>query len=296
VDKVQGVLDTIVNRFISGDIPQAVAYAMFPIPNIPSQKWSMLNQIVQYFSGTQDGRGYRQWLEAKRYVKKGATAFYILCPRIKTENKGTPQEKKTLIGFLASPVFRVEDTDGEPLDYMKLKLPELPLIERAIEWGIKTIPVMGNTEYFGYYSPDKKVIALATPEEKTFFHELAHVAHEQLLGELKNGQDPIQEIVAELSALTLCQLIGKTGDKYFGNSDRYIEGYAKDMKVSASHAVIQVLTDVKNVLSLIIGSNQFYSESLTVKCNSCNSEISVDTPCKQAYCEQCESVVFVSHL
>jgi hypothetical protein len=33
-------------------------------------------------------------------------------------------------------VFRVEDTKGKELDYQNIELPELPLIDRAQEWGI----------------------------------------------------------------------------------------------------------------------------------------------------------------
>jgi hypothetical protein len=34
------------------------------------------------------------------------------------------------------------------------------------------------------------------------------VAHEKVNGNLKAGQDPLQEIVAELSAATLCRMVG----------------------------------------------------------------------------------------
>ena len=46
------------------------------------------------------------------------------------------------------------------------------------------------------------------PEESVFFHELAHAAHEKVKGTLKAGQDPLQEVVAELSAQALCRMVG----------------------------------------------------------------------------------------
>lgn len=70
-------------------------------------------------------------------------------------------------------------------------------------------------------------IALATPEEMTIFHEMSHAAHERVKKGLKAGQYPLQEIVAELSAQTLCHLVGKKANHTFGNSYRYIERYAK---------------------------------------------------------------------
>jgi len=39
-NKVKQVLNVILDKFKSGDIPEAVAYSVFPIPDIPSSKWS----------------------------------------------------------------------------------------------------------------------------------------------------------------------------------------------------------------------------------------------------------------
>ena len=133
-----------------------------------------------FLSGTADARGYAQWRQVNRYVRKGAKAIYILVPRImkrkiETEDgEDEEQEEEILTGFLARPVFRVEDTDGEPLDYQKIDLPELPLMDRAQEWGISVKTIPGNYRYYGYFSQDRMEIGLATKEEAVFFHELAH--------------------------------------------------------------------------------------------------------------------------
>jgi len=63
-----------------GDIPEAIAYSMFPISNIPSAKWPLLNRTLMFLAGTQDARGFRQWKKAGRFVEKGSKAFYILDP------------------------------------------------------------------------------------------------------------------------------------------------------------------------------------------------------------------------
>ena len=253
--RVKKVLDLLIEEFKEGSkIPEAIAYTSFPVPNVPSGSWSLLNHIIMFFAGTQDARGFRQWKNAKRYVKKGAKSFDILVPRFKKEkNEKTDEEKSILVGFMCAPVFRAEDTDGEQLDYEGIKLPELPLLDLAKQWNISVTAIPGNYEYYGYYNPDKSVIALATPEEKTFFHELSHVAHEKVLGKLKRGQDPLQEIVAEMSAQALCRIVGKDGDKYFGNSYRYIENYAEKMNITPHTAVLKVLSDVEKVLALLLG-------------------------------------------
>lgn len=253
--RVRKVLSTILEEFKEGSaIPEAIAYTVFPIPNVPSSSWSLLNHIVMHFAGTKDARGFRQWKNAKRYVKKGAKSFDILVPRFKkVKDEKDETEKSILSGFMCAPVFRVEDTDGEPLDYERIKLPELPLLDVAQKWNISVTAVPGNYSYYGYYNPDGNAIALATPEEKTFFHELSHAAHEKILGKLKRGQDPLQEIVAELSAQALCRIVGKDDDKHFGNSYQYISKYAEEMKITPHTAVLKVLSDVEKILAMILG-------------------------------------------
>ena len=105
----------------------------------------------------------------------------------------------------------------------------------------------------GYFAFEKHEIALATPEEKTFFHELAHAGHERIKGKLTPGQDPFQEIIAELCAQALCRLIGKSGEKYFGNSARYISRYAEKAGISPHTVCLKVLADTEKVLKLIVG-------------------------------------------
>lgn len=252
--KVKTVLDQILEQFQNGNIPAPVALSMFPIPNIPSQQWSILNRTLMFLSGTSDARGYKQWKQANRFVKKGSKAIHILVPLIsKTKDKETEEETQYIRGFMAKPVFRLEDTEGKELDYSEIKLPELPLLEKAAEWNISVKAIPGNYRYYGYYSPDRREIALATPEEKTFFHELAHAAHEKVKGSLQTWQEPLQEIVAELSAQVLCRVAGKRSNSdTTGNSYRYIQHYSEKLRLNPYKACIRVLSDVEQVLSLIL--------------------------------------------
>ena len=108
-DKIKQVLGTILEKFKTKEVPEAIAYSMFPIPDIPAHKWSLLNRTLMFFSGTMDARGFRQWKESGRHVKKGAKAFHILVPRFrKIEDENSGEEKQILSGFLTGPVFRYE--------------------------------------------------------------------------------------------------------------------------------------------------------------------------------------------
>jgi len=161
------------------------------------------------------------------------------------------EESTRLIGFITIPVFRFEDTAGEALDYEALKVPDVPLLGVAAQWGITVKAVPENARYLGQFSPAQwgaGEIRLATPEEKVFFHELSHAAHERVLrargDTMKGGQDWRQEIVAELSAAVLCRLCGKSDKDTSGNSYRYIESYALRRSKDVMKAIASVIGDV----------------------------------------------------
>lgn len=255
--KVRNVLNTILEMFKAGNLPKAVAFSVFPPMDIPSNSWSFINRLIMVYSGTQDARGYRQWQAVKRHVKKGATAINILAPRFQKRKDGeTETEDQYLIGFLSVPVFRVEDTDGEALEYQQHTLPEFPLMEKAREWEIEVKAVPGGKGYYGAYTGSE--IKLATREEIVFFHELSHHAHKLALGELKPGQDWKQEIVAELSAQALCYLVGKKPEDTMGATYQYIEMYSRKAQppLTPITACLQVLGEVEQVLNLILDKEE----------------------------------------
>ncbi len=253
--KVKEALNKIIERFESGDIPEAIAYSIFPTANLPCSNWSLTNRIITFINGSTDARGIRQWNYVNRYVKKGTKAIYILVPFIRSVEDDLGENQHRLLGFGVAPVFRVEDTEGEPLEYENIQAPTFPLMDRAYEWGISIKAVPGNYKYFGFYAPGRKEIALATSQECVFFHELAHAGHHIVKGNLRNGQDPLQEIVAELSASALALMVGKSIEDTTGNSYRYIQKYAEQLNMSVHTACVKVLADTEKVLNLIIHNN-----------------------------------------
>lgn len=249
-NRIKSVLDEILRRFESGDIPKAIAISSFPIADIPSSKWSFLNRLVMYLSGTMDARGYRQWQKDKRYVKKGARAIHIIVPQMVKNHDQESDDETILKGFLAKPVFRYEDTAGQPIEHKTPPLPNLPLTDKAKEWGISVKAISGNYRFYGYYAPDKNEIGLASNEETIFFHELSHAAHYRAT-DAKNKDTWTKEIVAELSAAVLCEIVGKSS-KHIGNSYRYIKRYAKDAGMTPTKACLKVISEVNSTLNLIL--------------------------------------------
>lgn len=255
-EKIKSVLQGILDQFKSGKIAETVALATFPSCNLPSSHWSLLNRIIMYVVGsTDDARGYRQWQEAGRYVKQGSRSFSILAPctrKVSEENEsGETEERMIVTGFRAQPVFRVEDTDGQELDYEKLALPEvLPLREVAEKWNIELKAVPGGFGFYGNFNYHTNTIRLASPDELVFYHELAHSAHHRIRP-LESGQRWDQEIVAELSAAALCRLVG-TRDRPVDHCYQYIADYAAKAKKDPLTACGEVISDVEKVLRLIL--------------------------------------------
>ncbi|MBD3249470.1 M48 family peptidase [Candidatus Woesearchaeota archaeon] len=217
----------------------------------PSDAWSLANYLIMAISGTEDARGIKQWRDAGRRVKKGAKAVWILAPRNivrkeEDEDTGELKEKKFLAGFLGVPVFRYEDTEGEPLKPVKAKYPDLKKVADA--WGIKVeyAPVPGGA--LGLYSTGK-VIKLKSDDAEVFFHELAHAAQDRL-GMLENGARC--EIAAEACALGLCAVYGGQTSNSMNNFGAYIQDYSKKMNMKPEMALMSVLKDCEAILDCII--------------------------------------------
>jgi len=256
-DKAKASLGKIVELFKAGNVPKALAVATIPPQaGIPSAKWSWSNRLLQFLEDTSDARGYKQWQEAGRHVTKGAKCFHILGPKVrkvtKTDDDGQETEKVFVSGFFAIPVFKVEDTDGEPLPYEPSSPP--PLSDVADRFGLSVSYQTFAGRFYGAYKQGSKKIILASHDVKIFFHELAHAAHHRIQGNLKGGQIPSQEIIAELTAATLASLYCPEAN--LGCSYKYVEAYAKKSKKSIERACLAVINTVGKVLDEILETQE----------------------------------------
>jgi hypothetical protein len=262
-EKAEAALKDVVAMIDSGAFPERAALALFPALDVPCSGYSLLNRLIVADAETGDVRGYKAWQAAGRQVRAGARAVWIFAPnkmRLEVEDPATG-EKKTIYkvtGFRVIPVFRVEDTDGEPLPYKPLEPPAAPaLADVARQWGISVKYVPCNGTWAGSFQPALGAIELASPDEAVFFHELAHAAHARIEARkyksLVGGQDAGQEIIAELSAVALARLFGLNLN---GRSFGYIAEYAKASGKSSAEAVLAVLGTVEKVLAEILGAHE----------------------------------------
>ena len=248
-EKAKQQLGALVDAFRSGKIGKVVERTVIPMPDVPCAKWSLCNRVLVGLAGTDDARGYRQWKEVDRQVKKGTRALYIMVPRVKAvEDEHTGDRELVTVGFLFAPVFRYEDTEGEPIPRPQLEPRELPpLYELSEGFGV-SVKYQGHLgRAYGSFRPGEQRITLESHDQTVFWHELAHAAHLQVNGTLKSGQDPKQEAVAELAATVIA---GLYGSDWSGNCWQYIASYTGDPLTLC----LSVLSDVEKVLAEILGT------------------------------------------
>jgi len=266
--KIKDICRKLISMFESGQAPAIVARSVIKKKegSCPSDSWSIGNRILILLADTEDARGYRQWEEVGRYVKKGAKAFYIIVPCIKviheakettdqeTEHEQQVDEKKIIIRFRGVPVFRYEDTEGKPLTVSGYK-PEIlpPLYDVAIKMGIKVEWLPYSNKEYGYYTIDGKTIVLKSYDVPVFFHELGHAAHSQFKAQ-KGGQHTDQEIVAEMTAAVLAEIYGY--HDYLGNCWAYIKQYSGNEPNRAIRGIMQILTDVEKCVEIILAKEK----------------------------------------
>ena len=269
-EQIKDICDRLLKMFESGEFPPAAARTVISRmagDERPSSKWSFCNQLIMLLSGTEDARGFRQWREAGRNVDKGAKAIYILVPLTRrtrivvTDNDSGESREETIHiirGFRTAPVFRYEDTEGEPLPADKYLPPQLPpLYNVAQHFGmVRYYPICGGA--LGSCS-SSGTITLHSHDVDVFFHELAHLVH-GTIRQLKPGQDTEQELVAEMVSVTLCELYGMQGYQWQGWS--YMSHYVNEDAVATLRAIGSVLNEVEAVISKILAVDSQLSLTL----------------------------------
>jgi len=256
--RIREAIDRVLAMWESGEMPAAVARTWIrpKVGDRPSDSWSFINRLVMLANGTEDARGFRQRQQVNRWVKKGARAFYILGPvnvryTVETED-GEEETRYRLVGFKDIPVFRYEDTEGEPLpeaaNYEPPEPPPLREVADSLGVTVEYVPRRSPTGAWGTYYPGRGHIQLRTHEVKTWFHELAHAVHGQL-EQLKPRQDVRQEIIAETVAVVLCYLYDVEGFERHGLN--YVRSYVGQKK-DPVRVVTGLLSTIEQVLERLL--------------------------------------------
>ena len=254
----------IMDLFQSGDVPASLA----PIfirrhDNTPCRAWSWSNQLLVALFGHDDARGFRQWEEVGRHVKKGEKGFPILVPcHVKRQENnpetGQTEEHLALVGFKHCIVFGYGQTEGEELPgnaWAREFIDALPLIDVAKRWGLSVQTYNGRPgALLGKYrwADNGRSIALGVENLATWAHELTHAADHRGGNTLKSGQHWDQEIVAELGGAILLSCLGLEKDADAGGCWDYIQYYAREAGIEPATACQRVLKRACDAVALVL--------------------------------------------
>lgn len=229
--------------------------------------YSFNNTILIYMQNPRSTlvKGFNEWKNDGRFVKKGAKAIKILAPLIRKKKEDDNKkeegenEKKELYGFRYVNVFDVSSTDGKELpstDAVKM-LEGGGETEKALlqEWIEKVeIPVRfeDTGEVNGFFHLVDNYIAIhenrdAAQQLKTLIHEYAHYLLHAKGAKFKQETSRIKEAQAEAAAYVVMNHFGYDTGQY---SFAYIAGWSQDRDiiqqigvdiVKCSHQIIETL-------------------------------------------------------
>jgi len=260
--QVKAVASQILAAFEAGTVPAALAQIFIHRNNsdVPSSRWSWRNQLVAALAGHHDARGFRQWQQIGRSVRKGERAFYILGPcMVKDRAADSDEDTFRLVGFTAIPVFGYCQTEGEPLAGRadeRAFVDALPLVEVARSWNLTVTTFGAKGGALGYYCPGTS-IALGVENVSTWAHELVHAADDRR-GALahSSGQDLGNEVVAEFGGAILLETLGYAVESDRGGAYEYIKFYAERAKRDVLSVCTELLDRACAAVALILTSSE----------------------------------------
>ena len=188
---------------------------------------------------------------------KGSHAFHILVPCTKKIEGENGEERFVVYGFKSAPVFRLEDTDGDPLPdadpHVINWIQSLPLRNVAVAWGLTVDAYSGKSgKAHGWYSPKQNAIALGVENVSTWLHELMHAADHRLGNLAEKGQHWRAETVAEFGSAVLAECLGYHRESDLGGAYEYIRNYAETAGKRPENAALECLDRICKAVALIL--------------------------------------------
>jgi len=242
-DQVKEVTTKLLEQFRNPeDLPEKLAFLYINMGRW-SARWSAGNQLIAMIYEASDAATYKTWGNLGRQVNKGAESFSILKPLKRsyttTDDDGKEVRRSYIYGFGGHNVFRLEDTkitDQEVWDKFADNKKAKEFMSEAEEFFAPVLTKLelksfeaSNTQGSGaaaWYS-HKGSITMGVESLQVTAHELVH-AIEHKLGNLTiaPGQQPDNELVAELGSAVMLNLMGHEDKVDLGFTYEYLTNYA----------------------------------------------------------------------
>ena len=255
-------------------LPAKLAPVVLAAGGRHADRYSWRNQLIVALMGYSDAAGYKQWRSYGRQVRKGEKAMAILRPIKRSfnvtdtdPNTGQETERRItyVIGFTDVKVFGQETTDVVDEEKWKAfqgkgaeaqeKIEASPLYNVATTWGLK-VKADGHLVKrgaLGCYSPSEKELTLAVENAAVWAHELVHFA-DDALGNMttRYGQQPDNEVVAQLGAAVLLTAMEMDHEADLGGSWEYVKHYSEDDDTKAIKACTTLLHRTLDAVAAIL--------------------------------------------
>lgn len=234
--------------------------------------YSWRNQLLVALAGYSDAAGYKQWrFDYGRQVQKGERAMFILRPikrsfTVTEPDPATGQDRERRVSYVAGftdvKVFGLEQTEicdqakwdahAAKAKESQAKIEAAPFFEVAARWGLE---VRADGHLYargaqGFYRPSTKEIRLAVENLSTWAHELVHFVDDKL-GNMTTrwGQQPDNEVVAELGGAVCLTAMGLKGDADLGGCWDYVSHYSDGDPIKACTTLLgRTLDAVSTIL------------------------------------------------
>jgi len=227
--------------------------------------YTFLNSILINLQGGNIAQSFKGWITLNRCVKKGEKSkIHVFAPlfrKIKDVTKKETEketEKSILIGFKMVPVFDVNQTEGDELEYDHNSSVLMDVSYNKIHRSMETLckikideEITGNARGFS----DGKRIVISnmsndTDKTKTLFHEVAH----HLLHTGNKKTKPVSTSTKEIEAESISYLVMSYLGIDYELSKNYVSSW-NDGIADARHFLIiktadKIITEIKKTLTI----------------------------------------------
>jgi hypothetical protein len=150
--------------------------------------------------------------------------------------------------------FQIGEFESEinPPRHVPVNLSELPLIEKAEEWGIKVKTVPRMCKCHGHYDRNLYEIHLVRVDAKSYLHGLAHAAIERYSDPATFLKPQMEEIICELAAAVLFQFVIQKPDKGLSNSYSFILLNSVALNKTPLEACLEVFAETEEIIEFIL--------------------------------------------
>ena len=211
-------------------------------------------------------KGYNQWRDFKRHVRKGEKSIKIYAPVFRKDEN----DVQRLVTFRSVSVFDISQTDGQPLPLHELtfnedgpETPEVRAMRFHLEQHLNNMAVDVRCQILddgtgGYFKPATREIVLNDTHStmrqfKTLLHEVAHLLtfdtmQKEELAELTKSD---HELVAESVAYVGASHVGIDTQEF---STNYLALYTRTAE--QLHTLLPIIRDLSKSLIFLLQAPQ----------------------------------------